>query len=68
MSKKDTKEVEYSDSEDSFTGSSDYIDSEEEREISRKMIPASQRLKDAIKQRQQDRKKGVKKEKINYDE
>jgi hypothetical protein len=68
MSKNNNKEVDYSDSEESFTGSSDYLDSEDEREIRRKFIPASQRLKDAIKQRQQDRKKGTKKEKINYDE
>jgi hypothetical protein len=68
MSKNNTKEVEYSYSEDSFTGSSDYTDSEEEREIRKKFIPASQRLKEAIKQRQEDRKKGTKKEKVNYDE
>lgn len=48
--------------------SSDDYSSEEERKFHKKMIPASQRLKDAIKQRQQDRKKGTKKEKINYDE
>ena len=41
------------------------ISSEEER---KKTIPAHIRLRDAIKQKKDDRKKGTKKEKENYDE
>jgi hypothetical protein len=73
-SEKSDSDIEYS-SDNSNDESSEYS-SDESSEISeiseiefrKKIIPASQRLREAIKQMKEDRKKGTKKEKINYDE
>lgn len=53
---------------DSDTSSDSYIDSEEEAEIKKKFIPAHIRLREAIKNKKDERKKGTKKYKENYDE
>ena len=47
------------------SSSSSEEDSEEEKKIK---LPAKSRLRDAIKNKQLERKKGTKKEKENYDE
>ena len=68
MSKKSDSDSEnFSDIEYSSDDSSE-ISEISEIEFRKKIIPASQRLKEAIKQMKEDRKKGTKKEKINYDE
>ena len=75
MSKNSDKYSNESDEEESSNYSSNNSSedssndsSEEEREFRKKIIPASQRLRAAIKQMKEERKKGTKKEKINYDE
>ncbi len=70
MSKKSDSDIEDS-SDNSIEYSSDEsseISEASEIEFSKNIIPASQRLRVAIKQMKEDRKKGTKKEKNNYDE
>ena len=51
------------------SSSSEYSDmSEDEKERVRKLIPAHIRLREAIKQQREERKKGTKKYKENFDE
>jgi hypothetical protein len=66
MSKEEKENTSYK--YDSDSSSDSYIDSEEEKEIRKKFIPAHIRLRDAIKSKKDERKKGTIKYKDNYDE
>jgi len=63
---KEEKKISYN--YDSDSSSESYIDSEEEKEIRKKFIPAHIRLREAIKSKKDERKKGTIKYKENYDE